>query len=1147
MASYEQAIIDLQVIGAEKSAADARKVEHALQDVQDAESKLDKAQQDRANTQRRLNKEMNESADVNENYNKKIASQSAAVENAKNKVEQLNKQLKRENKIIKDNTASQTRINNATERYNKALKSRDFYQNQVTKGGKRLKSLNKELVEYNKEQSKSIKELERDLVHYTKLEETLHQKVRVTRRKSYDEHAKQTSGFLDRTRRMQVAVRKAADAELAHIARLRIARKKAYSELGKSLSSINPLRERTQRLLGLVFIVGGLVGDALGFAATGLNALGAGALAAFNGLTPVLGVLGAMPAAFVALIPLVAALSMGLKGIGKAYSDDDALSKLGPETQKFVLALREVGPQYKELQQLTQDSLFGGMGEDIKALTAIYMPNLQIMMQRIGHGIRDNLVGTITEFMRTKPGVETMNAVFDQSAQIIELGSKAAGNLAVGLLRVAEAAGPVAVQMFDDLNARMEEFNRYTEDNGGGIAAWAEQGYERFKAILNVIGIYGSALGNILDLSESLTKYMGKSITQGGKDLLAWTESEDGIKAIRKYFKDMEKPLGAVVRLAGNVAKSIFEIGQQPGFVDLVNKINDVLLPAIVTIVNHSADEFLPAFIDMLSAIAKAADDGLIESAGEALRLVAKGVESLADAFGKLPGWLKQGIVFFFLFGGVGTKFVSGVGKTMVAMKNVVLAESRNIAAGISKIFGKGKGVSAAANAAGTAASAAVPVAPTVGKAGGAAAKVGSAARVGGTVAVGAAGAGGSGIASAGAAAASAAGPIALVVGLIIAIGAAFIAANTDSATFSAGMSRLWSGLQSIWNQLKPTINSAITSVKGGLDSLLAAFNVTSDGGKASWLDIANSIINAIQAMLPIIELLILSIGTQLRFQFQILAVAVAFITVAFKTFWNILKVVWAAIKGGIQIIGALMGVFGRLLLKITPVRQAFEGLKLKYDNFKKSLASGASTTPLTKIKDIVDKIVVALKSASALINGIGDKLTGGIGDLITKAVAGLGTIGVDMNFAGGTLTNRPSMVNELGPELAVSRTGNINWINNGLPGIINGTAGTAIIPASASANPLGGNYGNAPTWAKDRLQEAVQGRLAQSQVSGDSPTRLVNAGVPQSKNSSNNNNDQDSIPTVQIHIGTVSNDVDLENSVARAIRRIQREQKERS
>ncbi|MDV2477425.1 hypothetical protein F8M49_22250 [Rhodococcus zopfii] len=67
---------------------------------------------------------------------------------------------------------------------------------------------------------------------------------------------------------------------------------------------------------------------------------------------------------------------------GNAAANDfaDALAKLAPNAQQFVLAMQALGPQWSDLRMAVQDNLFGGLGDSITTLADNQLPYLKDML-----------------------------------------------------------------------------------------------------------------------------------------------------------------------------------------------------------------------------------------------------------------------------------------------------------------------------------------------------------------------------------------------------------------------------------------------------------------------------------------------------------------------------------------------------------------------------------------------------------------------------------------------------------------------------------------------------------------------------------------------------------------------------------------------
>ena len=118
----------------------------------------------------------------------------------------------------------------------------------------------------------------------------------------------------------------------------------------------------------------------------------------------------------------------------------------------------------------------------------------------------------------------------------------------------------------------------------------------------------------------------------------------------------------------------------------------------------------------------------------------------------------------------------------------------------------------------------------------------------------------------------------------------------------------------------------------------------------------------------------------------------------------------------------------------------------------------------------------------------------------------------------GMTYAGNSYMTGELGPEFAIDRLGRMSLLGANGPQVFTPNSDTAIIPASATQNPFGGNYGDAPSWAKNMLQSSF------------TPQPAVVGGMP------------------SIRFGDIyaSNEIDIEQAVRRAYAKMLREQQER-
>src|SRR5690606_23618233 len=68
--------------------------------------------------------------------------------------------------------------------------------------------------------------------------------------------------------------------------------------------------------------------------------------------------------------------AMAFKGLGKAMTDQEAFSKLGPNAQNLVLALNRLKPVWSSVQNEVRETLLNGIGEQLLFLGDKYIPML---------------------------------------------------------------------------------------------------------------------------------------------------------------------------------------------------------------------------------------------------------------------------------------------------------------------------------------------------------------------------------------------------------------------------------------------------------------------------------------------------------------------------------------------------------------------------------------------------------------------------------------------------------------------------------------------------------------------------------------------------------------------------------------------------
>ncbi|WP_203903481.1 phage tail protein [Virgisporangium aliadipatigenens] len=196
-------------------------------------------------------------------------------------------------------------------------------------------------------------------------------------------------------------------------------------------------------------------GVKVGLIAAGLGAAVVQAANLAAALAPAAGALAAIPALAAVAGGAVAALKIGFAGVGDAIGGNvDALGRLAPAARAVVDEVRGLAPQFDALRRVVQESLFGPLIGEARALAEVWLPLLETrlsgisgafsaMFARAGEGARtpEFLAGIDAALRATQAGVAAFAAV---TGPLVRALGVVIGAFAPALGRAAEAAAALA-------------------------------------------------------------------------------------------------------------------------------------------------------------------------------------------------------------------------------------------------------------------------------------------------------------------------------------------------------------------------------------------------------------------------------------------------------------------------------------------------------------------------------------------------------------------------------------------------------------------------------------------------------------------------------------------------------------------------------
>lgn len=319
------------------------------------------------------------------------------------------------------------------------------------------------------------------------------------------------------------------------------------------------------------------------------------------------GALAVLPALGVAVGVGMIAAKVGMSGFGDAMKNvgdpakfAESLERLSPAARETAVAVRDLGPPWRSVQQATQDALFAGVATDVRALGERYLPVLRTGLSGIASEFNTAAHGTAS-FLGQTAQVQTVAGIFvqvrtsigDVTAAVPPLVSILLDLVAVGSEFLPGLSGGFteAAQSAAELVHQARETGRLREWISSGLSTLGQLA----EVLGNVGGIVRAVFGGLdtggASLLDTLVRITGQ--------VRAFLESFEGQRALAA----LGELLGAVSTVVTDVLLTALRqlapvvVALAPGFAQLATQVGSTLVTALAT-----AGPLLLALAGFLSA-----------------------------------------------------------------------------------------------------------------------------------------------------------------------------------------------------------------------------------------------------------------------------------------------------------------------------------------------------------------------------------------------------------------------------------------------------------------------------------------------------------------------------------------------------------------
>lgn len=398
----------------------------------------------------------------------------------------------------------------------------------------------------------------------------------------------------------------------------------------------------------------------------------------FTALAPGIAVLGSVTGSGIvslatgvgALGIAVAALIPGFKGML------DDVDKLPPKARGAATALQAFGAPLAEMQDVIQEGMFEGLGDDIDALRTKVLPRITDGMGKTAstiNGIFERMIGRLA----SRRSLGRLDRIFSGLQPILGDLGDTVGNLTGAIGTIFEAALPSGQGFFDFLEKKTGEFNTWLNGTDGrdALTGWFENLGKIMPGIGDLLGASGRAISSLVT---------PEAITNMQTFLSTMSDSVPKVVGGLGGLIDAADPLGLAATATQKIgdwfsqnAPGMESFGKAAnGFVTQVGDQLGTFLGNIGEEALKIAPETLTGIGDGLESIGKAANS---EDGKAAIAATGGAVASLAGAVGDLAKALEESGAIQAALKGIGSaaNLIGGGADTVDAVTEAIRGNTK--------------------------------------------------------------------------------------------------------------------------------------------------------------------------------------------------------------------------------------------------------------------------------------------------------------------------------------------------------------------------------------------------------------------------------------------------------------------------------------
>jgi hypothetical protein len=308
------------------------------------------------------------------------------------------------------------------------------------------------------------------------------------------------------------------------------------------------------------------VGKAAGIAAAAgqISALGVAA-------APAAAAIAALPAALASVQAATMTVKVGIKGVGEAMEAvasgdakqmEKALKNLTPAAREFVKEATGFKEAFKPVQKAVQESLFKGLGDQMKGVSGGLMPVLQKGMVGVA-GALNGVAKEAIKFASSPIFKKGLAEIFKGTAVAINNLKPAVSSILTIFMKLGTAGQPLIARFTKFIAVQAQLAAQFVNSKRGadGIAAAIKKSGDVVAQLGRIVANVATGLFNIFKNGDEGAKGMLDSIERLTQTFSDWAKSTEGQEKSAELFgtlNELAKAITQTLVLVGGSLAVVF-------------------------------------------------------------------------------------------------------------------------------------------------------------------------------------------------------------------------------------------------------------------------------------------------------------------------------------------------------------------------------------------------------------------------------------------------------------------------------------------------------------------------------------------------------------------------------------------------------------